>query len=59
MKEIICFGEVSYQVNILQLKNRKKNIDNSTLKNFFPSTKKQMKHWQLKQYFNVVLKASL
>ena len=60
VKEIVCFGEVSYQINIEQLKNRKKNLHNATFILFFsPSTKKQEKYWQPEQYFNVVLHAAL
>lgn len=59
MKEIICFAEVSYQINI-ELRNRQKNPHNATFTLFFsPSTKKQEKYWQPKQYLNVVLQAVL
>ena len=40
MKEIICFAEVSYQINI-ELRNRQKNPHNATFTLFFsPSTHK-------------------
>lgn len=60
MKEIICFGEVSYQINI-ELRNREKIPPLMLLFTLFfsPSTKKQEKYWQPKQYLNVVLQAVL
>lgn len=44
MKEIVCFGEVSYQINIEQLKNRKKNLYNATFILFFPQALKSKKN---------------
>lgn len=58
MKEIVCFGEVSYQVNIEQLKNRKKYLDNSTFTLFF-SPLKSKKNTGTMQYFMWFLKVAL
>lgn len=40
MKEIVCFGGVSYPVNREQLKNRKRTLDNATFILFFPQALK-------------------
>ena len=62
MKEIICFGEVSYQINI-ELKNRKKNPHNASFTLFFPQALKSNRNignlsnilmWFYRLYYDIL-----